>query len=91
MFDFKQPLSEVNHFFETEMFPEECEISQQLYNEAISKGELDRFSFDILGKRLIECPMTRIQNYYEDQPRLPKYMEKITHFSTLIFKIADYF
>lgn len=57
----------------------------------MSKNELVRFSFDVLGKRLIDCPITQIETHFEATHGMPKYMNKITHFPTLVYKMADYF
>ena len=76
--------------FMLEFFPDEYQSSQNLFNKALADGQCEIYSFDVFGKRLIECPVTPINEHGEHEMILRKH-KYLTHISTLLYKLADYF
>ena len=79
-FDFKHMCTDLDAKFE-EIFPTEFKFANKLFDDAFSKGNYDRYGFDVFGQNLVESPVTLVL----------RDSENTNYVSTLLYKIADYF
>jgi hypothetical protein len=95
-FDYKTPLPEAAVVLEKGFFPEEFKASQDVFEAAMGCGDIDCFSFDVFGHRLIDSPITSVLDI-----RFPSELGRTTncgpgparpsHVPTLLFRLTDYF